>query len=331
MSKNVIVTGGAGFIGSHVVDALIAKKYKVWVVDNLSTGRRENINPGAKLVKMDIRPSVGAIHELPLLFRRIKSQYVFHCAAQMDVRRSLKEPLFDADVNVAGSLNVLKSAVDAKVKKLIFTSTGGAVYGDASVIPTPETCTEAPISPYGVAKLAVDKYLHQFLYAYGLNYASLRFGNVYGPRQNPSGEAGVIAIFAGRLAQGKVCTINGTGKQTRDFVYVGDVVDAALRAMQRSFVGVVNIATGKESSINTVYDYLTQSVGTRLKAKHSPAIKGEQMRSVLDWRKAKKVLGWKPKVDLREGIQRTIQWHRENVKVQTSAKRQESTGLPVEE
>jgi UDP-glucose 4-epimerase len=303
--KNIcIVTGGAGFIGSHIVDALIERKYKVWVVDNLSTGRRENINPRAKFVKMDVRAS-----RLRSLFLKIKPNFVFHLAAQMDVKRSLREPLFDADVNVRGSLNVLKAVVDAEVEKLIFTSTGGAVYGDASVIPTPETYTEAPISPYGVAKLAVDKYLHQFHYAYGLKYVSLRFGNVYGPRQNPHGEAGVIAIFAGKLARGEECSINGSGKQTRDFVYVADVVEAAIKAMHKPFVGVVNIATGKESSVNQVYANLAKSVGTALKVKHNPAIRGEQMRSVLDWRKAKRVLGWRPRVDVKEGIRRTVEWH----------------------
>lgn len=304
MKGPIIVTGGAGFIGSHIVDSLIAKRHRVWVIDNLSTGKRENVNRHAKLVNLDIRSP-----KLRSLFLRIKPQYVFHLAAQMDVKRSLREPLFDASVNVLGSLNVIKAALDARVNKFIFTSTGGAVYGDASVIPTPESYTEAPISPYGVAKLAVDKYLHQFHYAFGLRFTSLRFGNVYGPRQNPHGEAGVIAIFAGKLVHGEMCSIYGTGMQTRDFVYVGDVVNAAVRAMRSPFIGVVNIATGKESSVNEVYADLAALTGSKLKEKYLPAIKGEQMRSVLDWRKAKKKLGWEPKVNLKEGLKKTVDWH----------------------
>ncbi|OGL79714.1 UDP-glucose 4-epimerase [Candidatus Uhrbacteria bacterium RIFCSPHIGHO2_12_FULL_54_23] len=305
MANAIIVTGGAGFIGSHIVDALIAMGHRVWVVDNLSTGRRENINLGAKFIRLDIRSP-----KLRALFLKIKPDFVFHLAAQLDVRMSLKNPLYDAEVNILGSLNVIQACLGAKIKKIVFTSSGGAVYGDVRRIPTPETESERPISPYGAAKLAVDTYLHQYWVVNRLHYTSLRFGNVYGPRQNPYGEAGVIAIFAGRLARGQSCAINGTGAQTRDFVYVGDVVEAALRAMRKPFVGVVNIATGKESSVNQVYAYLARSVGTKLKAQHNPAIRGEQMRSVLDWRKAKRVLGWRPKVSLEEGIERTVEWHR---------------------
>ncbi|MFA4873250.1 MAG: NAD-dependent epimerase/dehydratase family protein [Patescibacteria group bacterium] len=306
----IIVTGGAGFIGSHVVDALIGRGFQVTVIDNLITGKRANVHKIAKLIRLDVRNP-----KLNNLFKTIKPVYVFHLAAQMDVKKSLREPLFDASVNILGSLNVIKSAADVGVKKFIFTSTGGAVYGDTSIIPTPETVPEAPISPYGVAKLAVDKYLHQFWHVAGMPYVSLRFGNVYGPRQRADGEAGVVAIFAGRLVRGLPCAINGSGKQTRDFVYVGDVVDAAMKAMYKPFVGTVNIATGKESSVNTVYMLLAKNIQTRLKATHNPAIQGEQMRSVLDWKKAKKVLGWKPKVNLEEGLRRTIAWHCHNAKI----------------
>jgi len=314
----IIVTGGAGFIGSHIVDALIAKKFRVWVVDNLSTGKLENINPRAKFIKMDIRARVRAIHELPLLFRRIKPAYVFHLAAQLDVRVSLKDPIFDADVNILGSLNVIQASLAAGVKKFIFTSSGGAVYGDVKRIPTPESESEHPISPYGVAKLTIDKYLHQYWIVNKLPYTSLRFSNVYGPRQRPDGEAGVIAIFAGRMMRGLPCSINGTGRQTRDFVYAGDVAQAALAAIDKPFIGLVNIATGKETSINETYAILAKLTETRLKAAHRPAIKGEQMRSVLDWRLAKKVLGWKPKINLEEGLRRTILWHQQNAKVQNT-------------
>jgi len=310
MSKNVIVTGGAGFIGSHIVDALVLRGYYVTVIDDLTTGKRANVNKKARLIKLDIRNP-----KLNSLFKTIKPVYVFHLAAQMDVKKSLREPLFDASVNILGSLNVMKSAAEAGVKKFIFTSTGGAVYGDTKKIPTPETEPEAPISPYGVAKLAIDKYLHQFWRVRGMKYVSLRFGNVYGPRQRADGEAGVVAIFAGRLTCGLPCAINGSGKQTRDFVYVGDVVDAAMKAIHKPFVGTVNIATRKESSVNNVYALLAKNTHTRLKATHSPAICGEQLRSVLDWKKANKALGWRPRVSLEEGLRRTIRWHRENNKV----------------
>lgn len=302
---NVIVTGGAGFIGSHIVDALIAKKYKVWIIDNLSTGRKENINPKAQLIKMDIRSP-----KLRSLFLRVKPVYVFHLAAQLDVRASLKDPVFDADINILGSLNVIQASNTARVKKFIFTSSGGAVYGDTKRLPTPETEPENPLSPYGVAKLTIDKYLHQNWHVNRLSYTSIRFANVYGPRQNPHGEAGVIAIFAGRLAHGERCAINGTGTQTRDFVYVGDVVRAAMQAIKKPYVGPVNIATGKESSINHVYKILTTLTGTHPKPIHHPAIRGEQMRSVLSWKLAKKVLGWRPEVSLKEGLRRTVAWHK---------------------
>ncbi|MEW6610305.1 MAG: NAD-dependent epimerase/dehydratase family protein [Patescibacteria group bacterium] len=309
MLRTVIVTGGAGFIGSHIVDALVERGFGVWVVDNLSTGKRSNVNTKAKFIRLDIRNP-----RLKRIFLKIKPLFVFHCAAQMDVKRSLREPHYDAEVNIIGSLNVIKCAADVGVKKFIFTSTGGAVYGDTKVIPTPETEPEMPISPYGVAKLAVDKYLHQYWRVKGMPYVSLRFSNVYGPRQRADGEAGVVAIFAGRMVRGLPCAINGSGKQTRDFVYVGDVVDAAMKAMQKPFIGVVNIATGKESSVNQVYAHLSKLLDSQLKAQHSFAIKGEQMRSVLDWRKAEKALGWMPRVRLEEGLRRTVEWHYLNVK-----------------
>lgn len=305
--QNVIVTGGAGFIGSHIVDALIKRGFKVHIIDNLSTGKKENLNHKAKFHKLDIRnPRVFD------LFRRIKPTYVFHLAAQMDVKRSLREPSFDAEVNILGSLNILNACIKSKIKKIIFTSTGGAIYGDAKKLPTPETCPEQPISPYGVAKLAIDKYLHQFHHVYGLRYTSLRFANIYGPRQRHDGEAGVIAIFAGKKAKGKMCYINGSGRQTRDFVYVADVVNAAVKAMNSKFDGIVNIATGKETPVNDIHNILSKITGNEKKAVHKPAIIGEQKRSVLDWSKAKRVLKWKPRVGLEKGLKKTVDWHYEN-------------------
>ncbi len=308
--NSIIVTGGAGFIGSHITDRLIGLGHRVVVLDNLSTGKKANINPRAEFVKMDIRDQ-----KITPLFLRVKPSYVFHLAAQLDVRKSLQDPLFDAEVNILGSLNVINAAHAVHVRKLIFTSSGGAVYGDTDILPTPETVTENPISPYGVAKLAIDKYLHQYWVVNKLHYTSIRFSNVYGPRQNPHGEAGVVAIFAGKLSRSESCIINGTGAQTRDFVYVGDVADAAVKAMQMPFVGPVNIATGKETSVIEIYRTLAKaaSVGAGrdlpLRPIHRPAIKGEQMRSVLSWKKAKKVLKWIPEISLQEGLRRTVEWH----------------------
>jgi len=300
----ILVTGGAGFIGSHVVDALIAKKHQVVVIDDLSTGRKEFINKKAKFYKLDIRSK-----ELLKVFKKEKFAIVNHHAAQKDVRLSVKDPVFDAEVNILGSLNLLQACVQNKVKKFIFASTGGAIYGDVKKYPVLDDYLPAePVSPYGVAKLAIEKYLHYFKQQFGLDYASLRYGNVYGPRQDPRGEAGVVAIFLKKLLTSQQPIIFGTGRQTRDYVYVDDVVTANLMAMTKKVSGSFNIGTGLETSVNQLYKKIVQAAGIDKKAKHGPAQSGEQMRSSLDYSKARRVMGWRPEHGLDDGLQKTYEW-----------------------
>lgn len=303
MSK-ILVTGGAGFIGSHIVDALIQDGHKVAVVDNLITGRREFVNKKAKFYRIDIRSAKS----LGILFQRSKFDVVIHHAAQMDVRKSVADPIFDADNNIIGALNLLENCVRYKVKKFIFASTGGAIYGDASVIPTPETYPAWPISPYGVAKLTVEHYLYFYKVNYGLKYVALRYGNVYGPRQNPHGEAGVVAIFSKKLLAGEQPIINGHGRQTRDYVYVSDVVRANLLALKKNVVGSFNIGTGEETDVNQIFRGLVKIAGFEVKEKHGPAKPGEQKRSSLNCSLVRRELGWRPKVKLEDGLRETIEY-----------------------
>jgi UDP-glucose 4-epimerase len=301
--KKILVTGGAGFIGSHIVDRLIEENHKVVVIDNLSTGSRSNLNKKAEFLKMDICDK-----KLADVFKKEKFDYVFHLAAQIDVRKSVENPQKSATDNILGSLNILENCKEYKIKKIIFTSTGGAIYGDASIIPTPEGYPENPLSPYGIEKLSVDKYLNYYYKVFKLPYISLRLGNVYGPRQNSKGEAGAIAIFADKMIKGESPIINGPGKNTRDFVYVGDVVDANILAMKSKKTGVYNIGTGKETNINTIFRNLKKLLNPDCKEIHGQAKQGEQKRSCLNNKKAKKDLNWKPKVKIEEGLQKTINW-----------------------
>ena len=302
MSK-ILVTGGAGFIGSHLVDRLIKEGHKVVVLDNLSTGKKENLNPKAKFYKIDIcSPKISEI------FKKERPEIVFHFAAQIDVRKSVENPLEDAKINILGSLNLLESCKRYKVKKFIFTSTGGAIYGEAEVIPTPETYPEFPLSPYGIEKLTIDKFLNYYNKVFGLPYISLRLANVYGPRQNSKGEAGVIAIFCNKILSGKQPVINGSGKQTRDFVFVNDVVQAAFLAMKSKKSGIYNIGTAKETDVNTIFRKLKELTGSKCKKIHGPAKPGEQKRSRLDFKKAKRGLKWNPKYNLDRGLKETVKW-----------------------
>jgi UDP-glucose 4-epimerase len=301
----ILVTGGAGFIGSHIVDALVAKGHEVSIVDSLLMGRRENLNPAAKFYLMDIRA-----REVDRLFEIEKFEAVFHLAAQMDVRKSVEDPMFDADVNVIGTLNLLTNCVKAGTKKVVFASSGGAVYGEQEEFPCGEDHPTRPVSPYGITKLCVEKYLFYFSNEFGLRYTALRFANVYGPRQNPHGEAGVVAIFTSRLLAGQPCVINGDGGQTRDYVYVGDVADANLRALSHPENGAFNVGTGVESDVNRIYRLLNTSTGAKADEKHGPAKPGEQRRSVIRFDKAKAELGWSPKVPLEEGLKRTVDYFR---------------------
>lgn len=299
----ILITGGAGFIGSHVVDKFIALGHKVIVVDNLSTGSKINIHPQAKFYRSNIQDK-----KLEQIFKKNKPQVILHLAAQINVRRSVDDPLFDAKTNILGTINLLENCVKYKVKKVIFISTGGAIYGDGVKIPTIETANQSPVSPYGIAKLSVEKYLHFYHMQYGLSYTVLRLANVYGPRQNARGEAGVVAIFCQRLKDNQYLLINGSGEQTRDYVYVNDVVSALVMALNNTKTGCYNIGTSRETSVNELAKKLIAISGRNVKTKHRQSLKGEQMRSCLNNDKIKKELDWQPKYDLTKGLQETWQW-----------------------
>ncbi len=242
-----LVTGGAGFIGSHLVDALLKQGHKVVVVDNLSTGVKKNLNQSAIFYKADILGSkVGAI------FKREKPEIVFHLAAHIEARESVKNPIFDAKINILGSINILENCRKYGMERVVFISSGGEIYGGAEVIPTPETCPLNPISPYGVAKLAVEKYLYSYCKMYGINSIVLRLANVYGPRQNPNGEAGVVAIFINKMLHNEQPFIHGDGRQTKDYIYIADVVEAIMLVMNKGIKTPVNVATGKETSVRNI-------------------------------------------------------------------------------
>lgn len=301
----VLVTGGAGFIGSHVTDVFLDAGHEVWALDDLSSGRRENLRPEVRLVVADIRSPEAA-----RLVESERFEVMCHLAAQMDVRRSVSDPRFDADVNVAGFLNLLEASRKSGLRKVVFSSTGGAIYGDQDVYPAPETHPTRPVSPYGVSKASGELYLGYYRAQYGLKSVALRYANVYGPRQNPHGEAGVVAIFSERLLRGETCVVNGTGEQTRDFVYGPDVARANLLAATRDVEGPINVGTGIETDVNRLYALLASAAGTDRPAKHAPAKPGEQMRSSVDPTRAGEVLGWRPTVALEEGLRRTVDWFR---------------------
>jgi UDP-glucose 4-epimerase len=302
----IVVTGGAGFIASHIVDAYIQLGHEVYVIDDLSTGQRRNLNPSAKIYTVDIAgPEAGK------LIAEIKPDVLNHHAAQMDVRRSVADPTFDARINIIGFINLLEASKDAGVKRVIFSSSGGAVYGDREPIPASEEHETLPLSPYGVSKLTGELYLGYYHMAFGLPYVALRYANVYGPRQSTLGEAGVVAIFISHLLAGKSPVINGDGKQTRDYVFVGDVVRANVAALDTNYTGAVNIGTGRETDVVTICESLREGVGSPVKAIHGPAKLGEQRRSCLETALARKVLGWRPQVGLKEGLEQTIAYYRE--------------------
>jgi len=303
----ILVTGGAGFIGSHLADALIEHGHQVVIIDNLVTGQRQNINPKTKFYEADIRG--GNIAEI---FQAERFDAVFHQAAQMDVRHSVADPRYDAEVNILGTLNILQNCQKTEVKKFLFASTGGAIYGEQVAFPADEQHPCWPSSPYGVTKLACERYIYFFGMQYGLKYALMRYANVYGPRQNPHGEAGVVAIFCQRMLKGEQPIINGDGKQTRDYVYVGDVVAANLAALDYPHNDYFNVGTGVETDVNVVFDRINEALGANCKEAHGPAKPGEQLRSVLTYAKAKKLLAWEPKVNVTEGLQKTARWFREN-------------------
>ncbi len=304
----VLVTGGAGFIGSHVCDAFVRAGHDVIALDNLSSGKKENLDPRVRLEVLDIRSAEAAA-----LIRSERPQVLCHLAAQMDVRRSVEDPRFDAEANILGFINLLEASRASGVKKVVFSSTGGAIYGEQDVFPAPESHPTRPVSPYGVSKASGELYLGYYKAQYGLQYVALRYANVYGPRQNPHGEAGVVSIFSTRLLTGKECTIYGEGKQTRDFVYVEDVARANLLATEKDYSGPINIGTGVETDINRLYTLLAQAAGVDKPAVRAPGRPGEQLRSCVDNALARKVLGWQPTVNVEEGLRRTISFFREHV------------------
>ncbi len=303
----ILVTGGAGFIGSHIVDALVAKGHRLVVVDNLSTGSKRFVNPRAKFYKADIRSP-----RLEKIVKNERPEAVFHHAAQMDVRRSVAEPLFDAQTNILGTIRLFTACARAGVRTIVLASSGGAVYGDDVEIPTPETANPQPMSPYGISKLAGEHYLRYTGAHHRLHWVALRYANVYGPRQNSRGEAGVVAIFSERMLAGQHPIINGDGRQTRDFVYVDDVVSANLAAFKTRLSGIYNIGTGRQTSVNTVSRLVAHAAEFKGNIPHGRAKKGEQRRSAIDCHMAKKILGWSPKVDIEEGIGQTVEWFRQS-------------------
>jgi UDP-glucose 4-epimerase len=303
--EKVLVTGGAGFIGSNVVDLLLSHGYDVAVVDDLSTGHRRNVNPRARFYELDIRsPALADV------FEQERPDYVNHHAAQMNVRRSVADPSYDAEVNVLGSLNLIECAVRFEVKKLIYISSGGAVYGEPEYLPCDEVHPVNPICQYGVSKHVVEHYLYLYRRNYGLDYAVLRYPNVYGPRQDPFGEAGVVAIFTGQMLDGEPVTINGSGEQVRDFVYVQDCAIANLLAMRNGEGQIYNLGLGIGTSVNEIFAHLKEITGYVREARHGPPKLGETFRIYLDAGKARRELGWEPTTDLGEGLQRTVDYFR---------------------
>lgn len=302
----ILVTGGAGFIASQIADAYIAKGHCVTIVDDLSTGFEDNINPAAKFVKLSISDP-GIVD----LFNKEKFDLVNHHAAQIDVRKSVADPLFDANTNILGTINLLQNCIKTGVKKIIFASTGGAIYGEQEYFPADEAHPTSPVSPYGITKLTIEKYLYFYQLEHKLNYTILRYANVYGPRQNPFGEAGVVAIFTNKLLKSEQPLINGSGEQTRDYVFVGDVVQANLFAVKDEQSDIYNVGTGIETNVNVIYNILNKVIGKGQEEKHGPAAPGEQLRSVITSEKLYKKFNWKPSILIEEGLAKTVDYFRE--------------------
>jgi len=304
----ILVTGGAGFIGSHLVDRYLAEGHQVSVVDNLATGRRENLNAEARFHEVDIT-DFQALREV---FEQEEPGAVNHHAAQMDVRRSVSEPQFDAETNIIGMLNVIEAARAVGPGKLIFSSSGGAIYGEPERIPADESHPLRPISHYGASKLAGEVYLQLYGRLYDLKYTILRYANVFGPRQNPHGEAGVNAIFAGMMLAGERPTIFGRGDKTRDYVYVGDVVEANILALERGDGELLNIGTGVQTTDQEVYDAVAAAVSFEEPAIYGEERAGDVRHSALEVTRAREVLGWEPQVKFRDGVQMTVDYQRAN-------------------
>ena len=302
----VLVTGGAGFIGSHVVDLLVGNGYEVVIVDDLSTGRQRNLNPAATFYQLDIRS-----RELDEIFAKEKPDFVSHHAAQISVRNSVNDPFFDADVNILGSLNMIECAKKHGVRRFVYISTGGAVYGEPEYLPCDEKHPVQPICQYGASKHTVEHYLFMYQVNYGLNYTVLRYPNVYGPREDPHGEAGVVAIFTGQMLRDEPVTINGDGTQERDFVYVSDCAQANLLALQMEKNGIFNLGSARGTSVNQIFGTLQEITHYGHRPSFGPAKLGETYRIYLDATKAGQELGWQPTISLEEGLERTVDFFRE--------------------
>ncbi|MDA1038141.1 MAG: GDP-mannose 4,6-dehydratase [bacterium] len=308
--KVAIVTGGAGFIGSHVVDELVKRRIKVYVIDDLSFGNRQNVNPNVTFYHLSVTSP-----KIPALFKKIKPNYLFHFAAQISVRDSIKNPLNDARVNVLGSINVFESAKDVGVEKIILASSGGIMY-PSTLKKAKETDDIYPESPYGVSKRAKELYLDHYYDVFGIKYVTLRFSNVYGPRQLPSGvgEGGVIGNFIETMLANGDPFITGDGKQTRDFVFVSDVGRAAILALKSDFVGIMNICSGEEITMNELFKKTAKATGFKKKPRYEPKITGEKRRSCMAYNRAGRVMGWKPQVSMEEGLKKTVQFFKKEVK-----------------
>lgn len=303
----ILVTGGAGFIGSNITDALIEKKHEVVILDDLSTGNKQNINPKAKFYKL----SVTNAKKVDEIFNKEKIDIVIHHAAQLDVRKSVADPSFDAEVNIKGTINILEASRKNNVKKIIFASSGGTIYGECLKKAPNETGLENPLSPYGVAKLSVEHYIKCYNAIYGLKYTILRYANVYGPRQDPHGEAGVVAIFIGKMLKKQEVLIFGDGNQLRDYVYVKDVVNANLKALTKANNEIINIGTHKTFSVNQLAKELATIIEYKPKPVHKAKRSGELFKSYLDNTKAKKILNWQPEVDIKTGLRETVEFFKQ--------------------
>ncbi len=305
MPEKFLVTGGAGFIGSNIVDELINLGEIPIVVDDLSTGDRANLSSDVIFYQCDVRNR----DQLEKVFQAERPKYLIHTAAQISVSKSVREPSYDAQVNIMGMINLLDLSVKYGVEKFIFSSSGGVMYGeDPKIYPTPESVCPDPLSPYGIAKLACEKYLKFYQKEHGLRYTALRYGNVYGPRQNPDGEAGVIAIFAKKMLRGEQVTINGDGEYVRDYVYVKDVVSANIKAIELGDGENINIGTGIGKSVNDVFSALKSRINYTLNPVYGPARAGDLRKSILDNSKAKRILHWEPVYDFERGISETVSY-----------------------